>query len=175
MKKIRVIIMAVLLAGCMLTGCGSKLSEEGVELLEQQKYEEAADKFQQSVDEEKNIGEAYRGLGIARWELEDYEGARDAFLKALENEAEKTAAIYNFLGNCEMRLGSYKSALNYYRLGMADEECSEEMMQQMRFNEIAAYEKLEDWESAKTKLKSYVTDYPDDEKALKEAEFLETR
>ena len=45
----------------------------------------------------------------------------------------------------------------------------------MRLNEIAAYEKSGDMESAKSKLKSYIQDYPDDEKAAKEAEFLETR
>ena len=49
------------------------------------------------------------------------------------------------------------------------------MKQEMRFNEIAAYEKTGDYESARTKLKEYVEDYPDDERAAKEAEFLETR
>ena len=45
----------------------------------------------------------------------------------------------------------------------------------MRFNIIAAYEKLEDWENAKAKLAEYTEEYPDDEQAAKEAEFLETR
>lgn len=175
MKKYLVTMMAVVLTACALAGCGNKALEEGVELLEQEKYNEAADKFQDAVDKEKNLGEAYRGLGIALWEQEDYEGAKDAFENALDNDAEKTATIYNFLGNCDMKLDDAKSALNYYRLGMAAEDVSDEMMQEMRFNEIAAYEQLGDMESAKTKLNSYISDYPDDEKAAKEAEFLKTR
>lgn len=174
MKKYLVTMTAIVLS-LTISGCGANPSEEGVELLEQQKYEEAAEVFQAAIDEEKNMDDAYRGLGIARWETEDYEGAREAFENALHNETEKTATIYNFLGNCEMKLENPKSALNYYRLGLEAEDCSEDMRQEMRFNEIAAYEQTGEWESAKAKLASYITDYPDDEKAAKEAEFLETR
>ena len=45
----------------------------------------------------------------------------------------------------------------------------------MRFNCIFAYEKLGDMETAKSLLSEYVKDYPEDEEAAKEAEFLETR
>ena len=45
----------------------------------------------------------------------------------------------------------------------------------MRFNVIAAYEQSGDWESAKVKLTEYLEDYPDDEAAQKEMEFLNTR
>lgn len=48
-------------------------------------------------------------------------------------------------------------------------------MQEMKYNEIVAYEKLGKWENARTKLKEYVKDYPDDERGTKEAEFLETQ
>ena len=34
---------------------------------------------------------------------------------------------------------------------------------------------MEDFESAKTKLKEYLEEYPDDEQAQKEMTFLETR
>ena len=40
---------------------------------------------------------------------------------------------------------------------------------------IVAYEQMKDWESAKAKLKEYLAEYPDDEAAKKELEFLETR
>lgn len=45
----------------------------------------------------------------------------------------------------------------------------------MHFNMIVAYEQMKDWESAKAKLKEYLAEYPDDEAAKKELEFLETR
>lgn len=170
-----VTLMVMLLASCMLTGCGDTSLEDGLELLESGDYEASVDKFKEAAEKDKNAGEAYRGIGIAKWELGQYEAARNAFVSALENDAEKTAAIYNFLGNCEMQLGNAKAALNYYNLGTSCEDCSEEMLQEMRFNEIAAYEQCGEWENAKAKLADYVTAYPEDARAAKEAEFFETQ
>ena len=65
--------------------------------------------------------------------------------------------------------------MNYYRLALAREDNSEKMTKEMRFNMIVAYEKMGDLESAKVLLKEYLEDYPDDEDAKKEIEFLETR
>lgn len=175
MNRYRIIVLTILMSVFALTGCGEKSTEEGLLLLQESKYEEAIVKFQEAVDDEKNLGEAYRGIGIAKWELEDYEGACEAFKYALDNRAEETATLYNFLGTCEMKLGNYKMALNYYRLGMELEDCTGEMLQEMRFNEIAALEKIGDWENARFKLKEYAADYPDDVQAAKEAEFFETR
>ena len=149
---------AVLLAALMLTGCGSNLLEEGTALLEEGKYAEAADTFQ-----------------AAKWEQQDYEGALEAFQSVLDNGGEKTGELYNLMGCCAMQLEKPTDALNYFRLGMEAEDVSEEMMQEMRFNEIVAYEQAGDIESARSKLTDYTADYPDDEKAAKEAEFLETR
>ena len=39
---------------------------------------------------------------VAKWEKKDYKGARKAFKKALENDAEKTGTIYNMIGNCDL-------------------------------------------------------------------------
>ena len=166
---------AVLLAALMLTGCGSNLLEEGTALLEEGNYEEAASTFQEAVDEDGQDPEGWRGLGLARWEQQDYEGALEAFQSVLDNGGEKTGELYNLMGCCAMQLGKPTEALNYFRLGMEAEDVSDEMMKEMRFNEIAAYEQSGDMESAKSKLKDYTADYPDDEKAAKEAEFLETR
>lgn len=175
MKKYLVILATVITSVFLLGGCGKNPSEEGLELLQEGQYEAALSKFEEAIEEEKNIDDAYRGAGIAKWELEDYEGARDAFENALDQGADESATLYNFLGSCEFRLGNYKMALNYYRLGMEQEDCSEEMMQEMRFNEIVSLEEVEDWENARTKLEEYLADYPEDERAVKEAEFLETR
>ena len=105
MKKNLGTITAVFMLAVSLAGCGAHPSEEGVELLEEGKYEEAVGKFEEAIEKGKNEADAYRGIGIARWELEDYEGALSAFQSALEQDAEPTATLYNFLGNCEMKLG----------------------------------------------------------------------
>lgn len=168
------VTLAVLLTCCMFAGC-ARPTEDGLQLLQEQKYEEAITKFQKSIEKEKELAEAYRGLGIAYWELEDYENAKSAFASALEEGAEATGTIYNFLGICEMKAGNMEEALSYFRLGIACEGNSEELQREMELNEIVACEELGDWELAKTKLAEYIRKYPDDEKAAKEAEFLETR
>lgn len=168
------VTLAVLLACCMLTGCASP-NEEGLTLLQEQKYEEAAAKFQKSIEKEKDLAEAYRGLGIAYWELEDYENAKSAFESALEQGAEPTGTIYNFLGICAVKAENTEEALSYFRLGIACEGNSEELQREMELNEIVACEELGDWELAKSKIAEYTAKYPDDEKAAKEAAFLETR
>jgi len=173
MKKVVVWISALLLGLC-LSGCENP-SEEGVEYLKNGQYEEAIEQFEKAVEEEVNVGDAYRGIGIARWEQENYEGARESFLKAVEAGAESTGTLYNFIGCCEMKLNNPASAQNYFRLGIAQEGSSAELIQEMKYNMIVAYEQLKNWESAKVELRNYVASYPEDETAKKELQFLETR
>lgn len=169
------IFAALLLAVCIgLTGCTDAV-EEGAGLLEEGKYTEAAENFQKSVEEGKNLGEAYRGLGICYWEQEEYEKASEAFENALDHGTEKTATIYNMLGICEMKLESYKKAAFYFQNGQMKEDAGEELKQEMAFNEIAAYEADGDYTKALQGLEKYVIKYPEDEKAAKELEFLKTQ
>lgn len=173
MKKIKVMILVMV--GSLLVGCGANNTKKGVTFLEEKKYEEALEAFEKGVEKDKNPGEAYRGMGIAYFETKQYEEAVESFEKALENEVEETGTIYNFLGICNMKLENYENALEAFEKGLAMEDSSKKLRQEMMFNEIAAYEKSGDWENAKIKVKEYTAEYPDDEKAVKEAEFLETR
>ena len=50
-------------------------------------------------------------------------------------------------------------------------ESFSEVLQEMRFNQIVCYEKLGDWENAKTKIAEYIQVYPDDADAQREAKF----
>lgn len=172
MKKCKITVLLIL--SVFLIGCAS-YAEKGTDLLEEEKYEEAAEKFQKGIEKNKDLAENYRGLGLAYWELGDYENAEKAFQSALENEAEGTGALYNLMGLCNMELEDYEGALNYFRLGIASEDAGEKLIQEMEYNEIVAYENLRDWETAKHKMEQYIEKYPDDEKAAKEAAFLRTR
>ena len=60
--------------------------------------------FQDAVDKKKNLGEAYRGLGLCYWEQKKYEKAEKALEKALKNGTEETATLYNILGICDLEL-----------------------------------------------------------------------
>jgi len=159
----------------MLVGCGKQEYKEAVEHLEKEEYEEAIEQFEASVEKEKNVADSYRGIGIAKYQTGDFEGAVSAFENALENGSEATGTIYNFLGACKMELGDYAGAIADYEQALSYEDTTGEMAQEMKFNIIAAYEKLDDWESAKARLSEYVQEYPEDAQAAKEAEFLETR
>lgn len=175
MKKTAGIIAAVILTAAFVTGCGTDYVKEGTGYLEKENYKKAETAFQQAAEEDKEDPEAWRGLGIAKWEQKDYKGALEAFRSVLENGGEQTGELYNLMGSCALKLDEPKQALNYYRLGISSEDVSDELMQEMRRNEIVAYEKTGDAESAKKKLESYMSDYPDDKAAAKEEKFLETR
>jgi TolA-binding protein len=48
-------------------------------------------------------------------------------------------------------------------------------MQTLSFNEIVAYEYLQDYQKAAVLLKAYLQNYPDDQAAIREQQFLSTR
>lgn len=168
-------ILLLIISAVLLTGCGKYEYKKGIKELENGNAEEAADHFEKAAEKEYNLGDSYRGTGIARWESGDYEGAAKAFKAALKNGAEKTGTIYGFLGACSMKLKEWENAIEYYEKGLKREDCTEEMAQEMKYNIIAAYEKLKDWETVKAKTAEYAAEYPEDEKMAKEAEFFETR
>ncbi|HBA63800.1 MAG TPA: hypothetical protein DCZ20_08075 [Lachnospiraceae bacterium] len=169
--------MCLLLSGCELIGLSGKEDKiaAGLSCLEEKKYDEAIAAFQEAVEAETDIGEAYRGIGIALWEQEQYSEAKEAFKKALINGSMKTGTIYNFLGICSLKEEDLDSALTYFETGIRCEKEGSVLQQEMEFNVIAIYEKKLEWETAKAKMEAYITKYPDDEKAAKEAEFLRTR
>lgn len=174
MKRFQMTVLIFLLT-LSLSGCITNPYKSGVKALENKEYEEAAKNFSEAVEKDNNTADAYRGLGIALWETKDYEGARDALEKALQAGTEKTGTIYNLLGNCELKLGNAKEAAVYFETGLEEKNLSDQLRQEMLFNTIVSYEQMGDTETAKTLLTEYVTEYPDDEEAVKEAEFLETR
>ena len=174
MKHMRRIVPVLILC-IILTGCINHKYQSGLEDLQNGEYSAAIEKFEQVIEKEKYVGDSYRGIGIANWELGNYEEAVAAFEKALAQGAQETATIYHLLGACEMQLQEYAAAIAFYEQGIALEDCTDAMEQEMRLNVVAAYEKLGDIENAKVKIAEYVEKYPDDEAAAKEAEFLKTR
>ena len=157
-----------------LVGCTNNVTA-GVSLLEEKKYEEAKNAFQKEIDHGKRLGEAYHGLGIACFELGEYENAKTAFETALKNKEKESAVLYSFLGACSIELSEYEDALKYYKKALSMDELTEKQEQEVRFNLIAVYEFMGDWESAKKQMDQYEKQYPNDDRIEKEADFLETR
>ena len=93
------VIIGILVALCMtVTGCAGSV-KKGTKYLEEKDYKNAEVEFQDAVDKKKNLGEAYRGLGLCYWEQKKYEKAEKALEKALKNGTEETATLYNILGS----------------------------------------------------------------------------
>lgn len=158
----------------LLTGCAGNI-KTGVAFLEEGKYEEAVTAFEKEIKKERNLDEAYRGLGIAYFEMEEYDAAVEAFENALKHEAEETAILCSFLGASYLETEEYDKALDAYERGLACEDLTEELEQEIQFNLIAVYENKSNWDAAKKQMDKYVEKYPDDSRVEKESEFLETR
>lgn len=170
MKKIIGIVILLL----VLTGCSANI-KNGVTLLQEGKYEEAVKVFEKDIQKERNLDEAYRGYGIACFELENYEEAVQAFELALKHETQETATLFSFLGASYLEIGEYEKALDAYERALACKDMSEELQQEVQFNLIVVYERMANWDAAKKQMDKYRKTYPDDIRVEKEAEFLETR
>ncbi len=191
-RKIRYLVLSAALM-CVLTACSKNGIKEGTELLEKGDFEKAASVFEQAAKEAETEGErapeAYRGMGMACYALEDYEGTRQNLQKALDEGGLETPIIYNLIGVSSMKLEDYDTALAAFDKGTGlpesgvvsrgskEEETADysEVIREMKFNRVVCLEKKLDWENAKAAMAEYASLYPDDANAQKEAEFLSTR
>lgn len=206
-------IAAVICSFLGIYDYGEEQIAQGYALMEEEDYAAAQEQFNAALDQaasdsEKKpdeetetyiITEAYRGLGMAAYETQEYQMCIEYLQKALDEGAQETPAIYNLMGISSMKLEDYETALTYFENGIllqevttendaesssseenvseetAPEDVFEETFREMRFNKIVCYEQLLDWENAKLEAEKYVALYPDDENIQKEYTFLKTR
>ena len=71
------------------------------------------------------------------------------------------------------QMKEYTAALEAFQAGMQLKDTA--MMQTLSFNEIVAYEFLGEYRQAQVLMENYLKNYPDDEQAKREYEFLSTR
>ena len=111
------------------------------------------------------LGQTYEKLG-------DYNYAASIYSNFLTKNSENVV-ILNRLGMCKLEGGDALSALDYFEKALALEDPS--MTQVLKFNQIAAYEYLGEFEQANILMKDYLAIYPDDQDAIREYEFLKSR
>lgn len=111
-------------------------------------------------------------LGRVYLEMEDSASARTMYQEYLTGGGNEAKA-YNGLSLCDIYEGNYDSALQNIQSGLAADD--KEERQGLLFNEIAVYEYKRDFETAKAKMQEYLEQFPEDEAALRENEFLSTR
>lgn len=127
-----------------------------------------------ALEEAKEDGgaESYLYLGRAYEATGDYNYAASVYNSYISKDT-GNAEIYNQLGLCEMAKKEYQKALVAFQAGMQIEDSG--LLQTLSFNEIVAYEYLGEYQKASVLLENYLKNYPDDEVAKRELEFLSTR
>jgi tetratricopeptide (TPR) repeat protein len=124
----------------------------------------------EKVDKKKNP-DASLYLGMSYEVMGDYNYAASVYNSGMANST--NPALYNQLGLCQLKRGAYEEALAAFQAGLKCEDTS--LHQSLRFNEAIAYEYLADFDTAKKLMAAYLKDYPNDETAKREYEFLKTR
>lgn len=134
------------------------------------KYQESSVALEKA--REKGGAESYLYLGRSYEATGEYNYAASVYNSYLAKD-NQNAQVYNQLGLCEMARMNYQSALEAFQAGMQIENNG--IMQTLSFNEIVAYEYLGEYQNAAILLDNYLKNYPDDEAAVREQQFLSTR
>lgn len=108
----------------LLGGCSNKETKKegdialGMKAINEAAYDTAAEYFNHSIEEGKNLELAYRGLGMAYMNQGEYEAAKEAFVQALQqasffvNDLEVDISCY--LASAYYKMGDYENALITY-------------------------------------------------------------
>ena len=139
-----------------------------------EEYEEAKSYLEKAKsDGKKEDTQIILMLGMTYEKLGDSNYAASVYNQYIENVGPHPA-MYNQLGLCKLEAGEYEAALNAFNSGLAI-ETGNDYIQQLRFNQIVAYEYLGEFERAASLMNGYLVSYPDDRQAVREYEFLRTR
>lgn len=145
------------------------LQDQGLALFALSRYEEASDAFLQAAKDDPS---AYEYAGRAMEALARYEEAEDYYSQALSKDPEN-GDLYLSLVNCRMQREDYTGAMELIDEGVKRADAS--ALQGLLYRQAVCYEYLGEFETARDKMKAYVEQYPDDEAAKKEYEFLKSR
>lgn len=131
--------------------------------------EKAKEQFEKGI----SLGneEGYHYLSRMYYELGDYDKAIENELSYMEKR-EPDGTSYMVLAKSYCKAGQYKKALQAIADGIALDDGQK---QELLFEEIVIYEQKLDFDTAYKKCLTYVANYPEDETAKQELEFLETR
>lgn len=136
-----------------------------------EQYEVAISGFKELREK---LPEAYYFLGDCYYQKREYKKAIECFEQALDKDmTQDKGLIYNQLGNCYLAAEEYDSALSCFKQGQ--ELPNTIWTKPLMYNQIIALEKQMKYAEALEACKEYLAQYPEDEKVLKEKQFLETR
>jgi tetratricopeptide (TPR) repeat protein len=137
----------------------------------QESYDTALTELQNCFDA--GINEACYYIGEIYRNKKDYTNAIYYYENYIGTGKVITPNVYNQAAVCLIKTGEYNKAIEYLDAGIAYNNA--DTLQLLKKNEIIAYENLGQFDIADEKLKEYVTNYPEDKDAVREAEFIDTR
>jgi tetratricopeptide (TPR) repeat protein len=97
----------------LFTSCSASLTDQGRSSLTEQNYEKAVILYKQAIQADEKNSEAWGGLGIAQYKLNQFTDAEYSLLKSY-NLAKEGETIF-YLGLVYESLGDYDKAINYYK------------------------------------------------------------
>ena len=214
--RMGLIIITSLLVFALVLGCnqeGPLADEEVEEVVEEASYMEKASEqldignlelalvyFEQAILYEEELPRAWRGVGMIKFNQNQFAEARTALETALELGGEESAIIYNMLGVAAMRTSDFEAAIDFFDTGIVwfdvalrragvslgqlvqenntslqDDGLSVQLIQSMMANRILAHQSLANWEEARELARDYLEVFPEDTVMQREYEFLQTR
>ncbi|MGN0362914.1 MAG: tetratricopeptide repeat protein [Bilifractor sp.] len=132
---------------------------------------ENAENYLKTAIEKKAAGAAAL-LGRVYLDAGDYDGATTFFQSCID-DGTGVSLGYNGLALIDILQGKYDDALQNVQSGLDTNE--KDYQEELLYNEIIAYEKKLDFETAAQKMKSFLQSYPGNTKAVQENLFLQSR
>lgn len=121
---------------------------------------------------EGGVADAVSLLGRTYLDAGDTDGARSMYQKCVD-DGTFVAAGYNGLAICDMQDENYEAALEHITAGLSSGDTS--MQEELLYNEIIVYEKQGDYETAASKMTSFLGWYPQNTAAVAESRFISSR
>lgn len=111
MRKITGLVLLAFCSSLLFSGCGKgdKLYQQGMELAQEGNYQEAAEKLEKALGENKERAEYYIGYGMILNRLGEYETALTQFEKAHQDTE-------NSIANANNKQVFYGEAISYFHL-----------------------------------------------------------
>jgi tetratricopeptide (TPR) repeat protein len=95
----------------------------GMMYQQDERYEEALEKYKEAVDLDPRTGLYHYNLGYMLWSLKRSSEAEEAFLAALkyepQKESKKRASYWNLIGNTYFDRGQHEASVGYYEKAIA--------------------------------------------------------
>ncbi|MDD3278794.1 MAG: tetratricopeptide repeat protein [Lachnospiraceae bacterium] len=137
-------------------------------------YLEEYDKARAILIQADNDGSEESAILLGKLYLDtgDTANARAIYQNLLQAE-KLQAAAYNGLALCDLADGNFDSAFSNISEGLALDDGAEE--ETLLYNEIVVYEKKLDFATAKAKMTEFLAKYPDNQDAIRENTFLQSR